>query len=56
MFKDLRASLLVVKADVADLSAKLSLTTRAVGNQIPIDSVVQFNKVKVQEPKLFGGV
>ena len=40
MFEDFRATLGVVKAKVVNLSVKLSLTMRAVGNQTPVESVV----------------
>ena len=53
--EDLRATLVVVRAEVADLSAKLNLTMRAVGYQTPAWGVVQFNKINVLKPKLFCG-
>ncbi|XP_022981546.1 uncharacterized protein LOC111480631 [Cucurbita maxima] len=55
MSKGLRATIGVVKAEVADLNTKLNLTTRAVGNQTPVGGVIQYIKLKVPEPKPFCG-
>ena len=53
MSEDLRATLGVVRAKVADMKARLNLTMRAVENKTSTGGVVQFNKIKVPEPKPF---
>ena len=45
MFEDWRAAFGVVKIGVADLSARLNLPMRAVGNQTPTGGVKQFKKI-----------
>ena len=45
--KDVKTALDVVRAEMTNLSARLNLTIRSVGNQTPTRRAVQFNKIKV---------
>ncbi|KAA0026251.1 uncharacterized protein E5676_scaffold343G00260 [Cucumis melo var. makuwa] len=49
MSEDFRATLDIVKNEIADVNTRLSLTMRAMANQVPV------TKVKVPEPKPFCG-
>jgi len=53
--EDFRAALDVVRTEIADVSTRVNLTMRAVGNQAPAGGVVQLNRVKIPEPKPFCG-
>ena len=44
MSEDLRVTVGVVGTEVADLSARLNLTMKAVGNQTLAENVVQFKR------------
>ena len=46
----------MVRKKKADLSARVNQTIRAVENQTPTQVAVQFNKIKVLEPKPLCGV
>lgn len=54
--EDFSASLDIVGTEVAELSTKVNLTIRAMGNKAPTWGVVQFNKVRISEPKSLCGV
>ncbi|KAA0038414.1 uncharacterized protein E6C27_scaffold270G003130 [Cucumis melo var. makuwa] len=56
MSEDFRATLDVVRNEVADVNTRLSLTMRAMANQVPVGGAVPVTKVKVSEPKPFCGV
>ncbi|KAA0041739.1 uncharacterized protein E5676_scaffold95G00100 [Cucumis melo var. makuwa] len=56
MSEDFRATLDVVRNEIADVNTKLSLTMRAMANQVPVGGAVPVTKVKVLEPKPFCGV
>ena len=52
----MKEALGVVRIEVVDLSARLDLTMRTTRNQTTTGGVVQFNKIKVLEPKILCGV
>ena len=52
--KDLRTTLGVVTTEVANLSTRLNLDMRVMGNKIPTEGVAQFNKIKISEPNFYG--
>ncbi|KAA0055009.1 uncharacterized protein E6C27_scaffold43052G001620 [Cucumis melo var. makuwa] len=54
--EDFRATLDVVRSEIADVNTRLSLTMRAMTNQAPVGGAVPVTKVKVPEPKPFCGV
>ncbi|KAA0047380.1 uncharacterized protein E5676_scaffold363G00340 [Cucumis melo var. makuwa] len=56
MSEDFRVTLDVVRNEIADVNARLSLTMRAMANQAPAGGAISVNKVKVIEPKPFCGV
>ncbi|KAA0043569.1 senescence-specific cysteine protease sag39 [Cucumis melo var. makuwa] len=56
MSEDFRATLDVVRNEIADVNTRLSLTMRAMANQVPVGGTVPVTKVKVPEPKPFYGV
>ncbi|KAA0056134.1 uncharacterized protein E6C27_scaffold697G00140 [Cucumis melo var. makuwa] len=53
---DFRATLDVIKNEIADVNTRLNLTMRAMANQVPVGGAVPVTKVKVLEPKPFCGV
>ncbi|KAA0053384.1 uncharacterized protein E6C27_scaffold428G00460 [Cucumis melo var. makuwa] len=55
MLEDFRATLDVVKNEIAYVNARLSLTMRAMGNQAPVGGAILVNRVKILEPKPFCG-
>ncbi|TYK09914.1 uncharacterized protein E5676_scaffold16G00270 [Cucumis melo var. makuwa] len=55
MLEDFRATLNVVRNEIADVNTRLSLTMRAMANQVPVGGTVPVTKVKVPEPKPFCG-
>ncbi|TYK02127.1 uncharacterized protein E5676_scaffold388G00020 [Cucumis melo var. makuwa] len=56
MSEDFRATLDVVRNEIADVNTRPSLTMRAMANQVSVGGVVPVTKVKVPEPKPFCGV
>ncbi|KAA0053838.1 uncharacterized protein E6C27_scaffold135G002280 [Cucumis melo var. makuwa] len=56
MSEDFRATLDVVRSEIADVNTRLSLTMRAMANQAPVGGAVPVTKVKVPKPKPFCGV
>ncbi|KAA0033331.1 uncharacterized protein E6C27_scaffold845G001500 [Cucumis melo var. makuwa] len=56
MSEDFRATLDVVRNEIADVNTRLSLTMRAMANQVPVGGAVPVTKVKIPEPKPFCGV
>ncbi|TYK27683.1 uncharacterized protein E5676_scaffold225G00120 [Cucumis melo var. makuwa] len=56
MSEDFRVTLDVVRNEIADVNTRLSLTMRAMANQVPVGGAVPVTKVKVPEPKPFCGV
>ncbi|TYK19785.1 senescence-specific cysteine protease sag39 [Cucumis melo var. makuwa] len=56
MSEDFRATLDVVRNEIADVNTRLSLTMRAMANQVLVGGTVPVTKVKVPEPKPFCGV
>ncbi|TYJ95701.1 uncharacterized protein E5676_scaffold726G00310 [Cucumis melo var. makuwa] len=56
MSEDFRATLDVVRNEIADVNTRLSLTMRAMANQVPVGGAVPVTKVKVPKPKPFYGV
>ncbi|KAA0055059.1 senescence-specific cysteine protease sag39 [Cucumis melo var. makuwa] len=56
MSEDFRATLDVVRNEIADMNTRLSLTMRVMANQVSIGGAVPITKVKVPEPKPFCGV
>ncbi|KAA0065526.1 uncharacterized protein E6C27_scaffold638G00290 [Cucumis melo var. makuwa] len=55
MSEDFRVTLDVVRNEIADVSARLSLTMRAMASQAPAGGAISVSKVKVPEPKPFCG-
>jgi len=55
MSEDFRVTLDVVRNEIADVNARLSLTMRAMANQAPAGGAISVSKVKVPEPKPFCG-
>ena len=55
LLEDFRATLDVIRTEIADVSTRMNLTMRAVENQTPTGGAVQFNRVKILEPKPFCG-
>ncbi|KAA0062679.1 senescence-specific cysteine protease sag39 [Cucumis melo var. makuwa] len=53
MSEDFRATLDVVRNEIADVNARLNLTMRAMANQTPVGGTISISKVKVSEPKPF---
>ncbi|TYK14476.1 uncharacterized protein E5676_scaffold186G001430 [Cucumis melo var. makuwa] len=53
MSGDFRATLDVVWNEIVDVNIRLSLTMRAMANQVPVGGTVPVTKVKVPEPKPF---
>ncbi|TYK00959.1 uncharacterized protein E5676_scaffold602G001360 [Cucumis melo var. makuwa] len=56
MSEDFRVTLDVVRNEIADVNARLSLTMRAMESQAPAGGAISVSKVKVPEPKPFCGV
>ncbi|KAA0063885.1 uncharacterized protein E6C27_scaffold616G00090 [Cucumis melo var. makuwa] len=56
MSEDFRVTLDVIRNEIADVNARLSLTMRAMANQAPAGGAISVSKVKVLEPKPFCGV
>ncbi|KAA0066690.1 senescence-specific cysteine protease sag39 [Cucumis melo var. makuwa] len=56
MSEDFRATFDVIRNEIADVKTRMSLTMRAMANQIPVGGAVPVTKVKVPEPKPFCGV
>ncbi|KAA0051479.1 uncharacterized protein E6C27_scaffold55G002480 [Cucumis melo var. makuwa] len=56
MSEDFRVTLDVVRNEIADVNARLSLTMRAMASQAPAGGVISVSKVKVPKPKPFCGV
>ncbi|KAA0046481.1 uncharacterized protein E5676_scaffold1251G00300 [Cucumis melo var. makuwa] len=56
MSEDFQATIDVVRNEIADVNTRLSLTMRAMANQVSIGGTVPVTKVKVSEPKPFCGV
>ncbi|TYK11972.1 uncharacterized protein E5676_scaffold177G001560 [Cucumis melo var. makuwa] len=56
MSEDFRVTLYVVRNEIADVNARLSLTMRAMASQAPAGGAISVSKVKVPEPKPFCGV
>ncbi|KAA0057594.1 uncharacterized protein E6C27_scaffold497G00710 [Cucumis melo var. makuwa] len=56
MSEDFRVTLDVVRNEIADVNARLSLTMRAMASQAPVGGAISVSKVKVPEPKPFCGV
>ncbi|TYK22735.1 uncharacterized protein E5676_scaffold1163G00650 [Cucumis melo var. makuwa] len=56
MSEDFRTTLDVVRNEIADVNTRLSLTMRAMANQVLVGGAVPVTKVKVPEPKLLYGV
>ncbi|XP_038890158.1 uncharacterized protein LOC120079815 [Benincasa hispida] len=54
--EDFRSALDVVRAEIADVRARVNLTIRAVGNQAPPGGAVAVSRIKIPEPKPFCGV
>uniref|UniRef100_A0A9I9EE14 Senescence-specific cysteine protease sag39 n=1 Tax=Cucumis melo TaxID=3656 RepID=A0A9I9EE14_CUCME len=55
MSEDFRATLDVVRNEIADVNARLSLTMRAMANQAPAGGAIPVSRVKIPEPKPFCG-
>ncbi|KAA0055941.1 uncharacterized protein E6C27_scaffold319G00670 [Cucumis melo var. makuwa] len=55
MSEDFRVTLDVVRNEITDVNARLSLTMRAMANQAPAGGAISVSKVKVPEPKPFCG-
>ncbi|TYK03044.1 uncharacterized protein E5676_scaffold46G001390 [Cucumis melo var. makuwa] len=55
MSEDFKVTLDVVRNEIADVNARLSLTMRAMANQAPAGGAISVSKVKVPEPKPFCG-
>ncbi|KAA0059143.1 uncharacterized protein E6C27_scaffold430G00550 [Cucumis melo var. makuwa] len=55
MSEDFKVTLDVVRNEIADVNARLSLTMRAMANQAPAGGTISASKVKVPEPKPFCG-
>ena len=55
MSEDYRATLDVVRNEIADVNARLSLTMRAMANQAPAGGAIPVSRVKIPEPKPFCG-
>ena len=53
--EDVKAALDVVRVEMADISARVNVTVRAVENQTPTRRTTRPNKVKLLEPKPFSG-
>ncbi|TYK27640.1 senescence-specific cysteine protease sag39 [Cucumis melo var. makuwa] len=56
MSEDFRATFDVVRNEITDVNTRLSLTMRAMANQIPVGGAVPVTRVKVPKPKPFYGV
>ncbi|KAA0064190.1 uncharacterized protein E6C27_scaffold548G001290 [Cucumis melo var. makuwa] len=56
MSEDFRVTLDVVRNEIADVNARLSLTMQAMASQAPAGGAISVSKVKVPEPKPFCGV
>ncbi|TYK31693.1 uncharacterized protein E5676_scaffold398G00590 [Cucumis melo var. makuwa] len=55
MSEDFRATLNVVRNEIADVNVRLSLTMRAMANQAPVGGAIPVSRVKIPEPKPFCG-
>ncbi|KAA0045293.1 uncharacterized protein E6C27_scaffold316G00510 [Cucumis melo var. makuwa] len=55
MSEDFRATLDVVRNEIADVNARLSLTMRAMANQTPTGEAIPVSRVKILKPKPFCG-
>ncbi|TYK00114.1 senescence-specific cysteine protease sag39 [Cucumis melo var. makuwa] len=55
MSKDFRATLDVVRNEIADVNARLNLTVRAIANQALAGGAISVSRVKIPEPKPFCG-
>ncbi|KAA0031850.1 senescence-specific cysteine protease sag39 [Cucumis melo var. makuwa] len=55
MSEDFRATIDVVRNEIADVNARLSLTMRAMANQAPAGGAIPVSRVKIPEPKPFCG-
>ncbi|KAA0041498.1 uncharacterized protein E5676_scaffold205G001550 [Cucumis melo var. makuwa] len=53
--EDFRATLDVVRNEIADVNARLSLTMQAMANQAPAGGAISVSRVKIPEPKPFYG-
>ncbi|KAA0032950.1 uncharacterized protein E6C27_scaffold269G00270 [Cucumis melo var. makuwa] len=53
--EDFRAALDVVRNEIADVNARLSLTMRAMANQALAGGAIPVSRVKIPEPKPFCG-
>ncbi|TYK22237.1 uncharacterized protein E5676_scaffold333G001330 [Cucumis melo var. makuwa] len=56
MSEDFRATLDVVRNEIADVNTRLNLTMRAMANQVSVGGAVPVTKVKVPEPKPLCGL
>ncbi|KAA0066681.1 uncharacterized protein E5676_scaffold384G00030 [Cucumis melo var. makuwa] len=54
--EDFRATLDVIRNEIAYVNARLSLTMRAMANQAPAGGAIPVSRVKILEPKPFCGV
>ena len=55
MTKDFRATLDVVRNEIAKMNTKVNLTMRALANQAPTRGAITVDKIKIPEPKPFCG-
>ncbi|KAA0045427.1 uncharacterized protein E6C27_scaffold294G00240 [Cucumis melo var. makuwa] len=55
MSEDFRVTLDVVRNEIADVNARLSLTMRAMASQAPAGGAISVSRVKILEPKPFCG-
>ncbi|KAA0046578.1 senescence-specific cysteine protease sag39 [Cucumis melo var. makuwa] len=55
MSEDFRATLDVVRNEIADVNARLNLTVRAITNQALAGGAISVSRVKIPEPKPFCG-
>ncbi|TYJ96946.1 uncharacterized protein E5676_scaffold220G00560 [Cucumis melo var. makuwa] len=53
MWDDFRATLDVVRSEIADMNARLELTMRAMANQVPARGAILVSRAKIAEPKPF---
>ncbi|KAA0045376.1 senescence-specific cysteine protease sag39 [Cucumis melo var. makuwa] len=53
MWEDFRATLDVVRSEIADVNARLELTMRAMANQVPARGAILVSRAKIAEPKPF---
>ncbi|KAA0035434.1 senescence-specific cysteine protease sag39 [Cucumis melo var. makuwa] len=55
MLEDFRATVDVVRNEIADVNVRLNLTVRAIANQAPAGGEISVSRVKIPEPKPFCG-